>query len=141
MDDPTVVESVTVGTAVGDVWRALVDADVRSRWWEGLDLDPAPGGRVEERWTDATGRTMRARGVVTAVDAPRLLRFTWADDGWPTSTEVGIRLAPAAGGTRVQVRETGLERLPDAVGLVGEHRAGWRAHLARLRRHLETPPA
>ncbi len=41
----------------------------------------------------------------------------------------------------MQVRETGLERLPDAVGLVGEHRAGWRAHLARLRRHLETPPA
>lgn len=129
---PAVHEAVVVPAPRQDVWRAVVDAEERARWWPYLHLDARAGGRMEERWTDASGAKVVTAGEVVEVIPPRLIRLTWGDDGWPAATEVELRLERQRGGTLVAVRHTGWDPLPDARALVADHRAGWRAHLEDL---------
>jgi predicted DNA-binding transcriptional regulator YafY/uncharacterized protein YndB with AHSA1/START domain len=133
-DDVLVVhEAVVVPAPRPAVWGAFVDPVGRARWWPYLHVDPTPGGRMEERWTDPHGHEVLTSGQVVEVVAPRLLRLTWSDDGWPAATEVELRLEPQRRGTLVSVRHAGWASLPDAQRLVADHRAGWRAHLDDLR--------
>ena len=127
-------ETVVVPAPADRVWWRIVEADGRAGWWPYLALDATPGGRMEERWTDAGGHELRTTGEVLEVDPPRLLRLTWQDDGWPAATEVELRLEVAEEGTRVTVRHSGWAALGDGDTLVPDHRAGWRAHLEDLRR-------
>lgn len=122
-----VLESVLVPAPPERVWWWITDAGGRAAWWPYLDLDATPGGRVEERWDDVV-----TSGEVLEVDPARLLRLSWEDDGWPAATEVELRLEPEQAGTRVTVRHSGWEALPDPESLVREHRAGWRMHLDDL---------
>jgi uncharacterized protein YndB with AHSA1/START domain len=115
------------------VWRALVDADQRQRWWSYLDLDPVVGGRFTERWTGTDGKEMVTTGSVLEASDGRLLRLTWSDADWPAQTEVEISVTPAPGGTFVRVRHSGFERLPDGQRLARDHAAGWQTHLSNLR--------
>ena len=132
-------EAGVVAARREDVWRAIVDAEARAGWWPYLDLDAAPGGRMEERWTDGAGAEVVTAGEVVEVIEPRLLRLTWKDDGWPAATEVELRLERQQGGTLVAVRHTGWDSFPDPRALVAAHRAGWRAHLEDLRSLLRGP--
>ena len=122
-----VSESVLVPAPQERVWSLIVEVEGRARWWPYLELDASSGGRMEERWNDVV-----TTGEVLEVDPPRLLRLSWRDDGWPSTTEVELRLESEQGATRVTVRHSGWERLPDAEALVAAHRTGWRAHLADL---------
>ena len=122
-----VSESVLVPAPQERVWSLIVEVEGRARWWPHLELDASSGGRMEERWNDVV-----TTGEVLEVDPPRLLRLSWRDDGWPSTTEVELRLEPEQGATRVTVRHSGWDRLPDAEALVADHRAGWRAHLDDL---------
>ena len=137
-----VVEEETIAAPAAAVWRALVHADQRRRWWSYLDLDPVVGGRFTERWTGPDGTEMVTAGSVLEVTDRRLLRLAWSDADWPAQTEVEISLAPAPapGGTVVRIRHSGFERLPDGRRLAREHAAGWRAHLSNLRSAAETLP-
>lgn len=45
--------------------------------------------------------------VVLEVDAPRLLRYSWTDNGGGETTEVVYRIEPRAGGTRFTYDHTG----------------------------------
>jgi uncharacterized protein YndB with AHSA1/START domain len=135
--EPLVDESIAIAASAHDVWRAIVVADIRTGWWEYLDLDASVGGRFEERWSDGRGQEMLTSGVVTEVLVDRLLILSWADDDWPTTTRVEIRLAESAGTTLVRVLHSGWEALPDGAALAEEHRAGWRMHLSNLRRCIE----
>jgi uncharacterized protein YndB with AHSA1/START domain len=135
--EPLVDESIAIAASAHDVWRAIVVAEVRAGWWAYLDLDATVGGRVEERWTDGGGREMFTSGEVTEIVIDRLLVLSWADDDWPTTTRVEIRLADTGGTTLVRLLHTGWEALPDSAALAEEHRAGWRLHLDNLRRYVE----
>lgn len=119
------------------MWRALTDPADRAEWWHDVDLDVAVGGKLEERWSDDTGTPMLTTGHVLAVEAPARLRFAWADEGWPAATAVEISLREVDGQTVVRITETGWHLLPHGDTLAADHRAGWRAHLTNLRRHLE----
>jgi uncharacterized protein YndB with AHSA1/START domain len=134
---PVVDESVQVAAPAEAVWRALVAPEERADWWPGLDLDPVVGGRFEEHWRDAAGTRRLTTGTVTALVAPRLLAFTWADPDWPGPTRGEWRLSQTGSGTSVRVRHVGWELLPDGGRLAREHRQGWRLHLDDLRAHLE----
>ena len=127
-------ETVLVPAPPERVWSLIAEDEGRAGWWPYLSLDATPGGRMEERWTDAAGDEVRTGGEVLEVDPPRLLRLSWKDDGWPAATEVELRLEPGADGTLVTVCHSGWSSLPDAGTLVADHRAGWRAHLDDLRR-------
>ncbi|WP_214316664.1 SRPBCC family protein [Nonomuraea sediminis] len=130
-------ESVVIAVPVGVVWRALADPGERAEWWDYIDLDLVPGGKLEERWSDEHGEPMVTLGQVMEVDEVRLIRFTWADEGQPVPTEVHISLHPQGGVTLVRIRESGRDLMPDGNALASDHRAGWRVHLTNLRRHLE----
>jgi hypothetical protein len=49
---------------------------------------------------------------------------------------VEVTFTAAGGGTRVRVRHTGLDRLPDAPAVIDAHRSGWRLQLEHLRSYL-----
>ena len=125
-----------VAAAPEVVWAALADDRQRAVWWSYLELDPHPGGALLERWTDGDGRRHATRGAVVEADAPRRLRATWRDDGWPAETEVTIGLTEERGGTWIRVTHSGRDKLPDGDALLATHRDGWRAHLARWATHV-----
>ncbi|MFW6090376.1 MAG: SRPBCC family protein [Actinomycetota bacterium] len=131
-----VEESATVDVPIDRAWHAIIDSAARSAWWSYLSLEAEPGGRFEERWTDEDGRPKRTRGSVLALVPPELLRLSWADDDWPGTTEVEVRLHRTGGATTIQVRQRGWEGLDDGEALAEEHRAGWKMHLANLRNYL-----
>ncbi|MFI6597677.1 SRPBCC domain-containing protein [Nonomuraea sp. NPDC050536] len=130
-------ESIVIAVPVRAVWHALADPGARAEWWDYIDFDLVPGGKLEERWSDEHGEPMVTLGQVVEVDDGRLLRFTWADEGQPAPTEVRISLHPQGGATMVRIQESGWNLLPDGPALASDHRAGWRVHLTNLRRHLE----
>ncbi|MFI6317977.1 SRPBCC domain-containing protein [Nonomuraea sp. NPDC050556] len=127
-------ESVTIPVSRERVWQALTDPDDRAEWWHDFDLDPVPGGKLEERWTDDNGTPMLTTGRVTAVSPGEHLRFSWSDERWPTITHVSISLHDLGHETLVRITESGWDAFPDS--LAADHRAGWRVHLTNLRRHL-----
>jgi uncharacterized protein YndB with AHSA1/START domain len=112
------------------VWTEGID-----RWWPadhtvtGRDdllvvLEPRPGGRIFERTPDGDEHDW---GEVTIWEPPSRLGYLWhlrrdrAD-----ATEVEIRFAAAAGGTRVDIEHRGWE----ALGAGGQdwrdrNRGGW----------------
>ena len=135
--EPLVDVSVVIATPADAVWHALVDPDARAQWWRYLDVDVRVDGRLSERWSGADGETRLTTGRVRELDPGRLLRFTWADDDWAVSTTVTIELEAAQRGTRLRVRETGWDALPDSATLAAAHRDGWDAHVEDLRRFTE----
>lgn len=140
LSDQTVVdERITVAAPVERVWHAIIDSDARRAWWGYLDLDPRVGGRFEERWTDADGNPKRTHGQVRELAHERLLRLSWADEGWPEVTDIHLSLAEADGGTEVRVRHIGWDALASGPALAAAHQAGWRMHLQNLSQYLEQP--
>ncbi|MYV96720.1 SRPBCC domain-containing protein [Streptomyces sp. SID3343] len=135
--EPLVEVSVVITAPLEVVWHALVDPGARAEWWRYLELDARVDGRLSELWSGAYGEARLTTGRVEAIDPGRLLRFTWADDDWATSTTVTIELDRARPGTRVRIRETGWRHLPDAQSLATAHQDGWGAHAEALRRHTE----
>lgn len=131
---------VLVAAPPSTVWRALVDAEHRSRWWSYLELHPEIGAGFTERWTGADGEERMTTGSVVDVSPDRLLRLTWSDVGWPAETEVEITMGPTPAGTVVRVRHAGFERLPEGHRIAHEHAAGWRMHLSHLRSFIEGEP-
>lgn len=130
-------ESILVAAPPERVWAAVADPAELAAWWSYLRLDCTPGGRVEERWTDGQGRPVTTSGVVVDAVPGERLRCSWADEGWPAATEVEVTFtATGGGGTRVRVRHTGLDRLPDAAAVIDAHRSGWRLQLEHLRSYL-----
>ena len=132
-----VVERVEVRAPASEVWDAVVDGVRRGRWWSHLELEPVAGGRLVERWTASTGRTVTTTGAVLELVPERLLRLSWRDDDWPAPTTVELTLTPSPLGTTATVRHAGWGALPDPAGLATAHGEGWRAHLQALRRHVE----
>jgi uncharacterized protein YndB with AHSA1/START domain len=97
---------------IGD-WWPLEDYSTLARNGRRPDevvFEPGVGGRVYERLGDKTA----VWGVVNAWDPPNRVVFSWrVNPEWPDETEVEITFSPQNGGTRVQLRHTGWERLGD----------------------------
>jgi len=96
------------------VWRALTDPALIPLW-----TSTGAGGRPEE-FVPVAGTKFRFvakpkpgwNGIVDCevleVDAPRLLRYSWADgNGGGGVTQVAYRLEPRADGTRFTYEHTG----------------------------------
>ncbi|MEU4447125.1 SRPBCC domain-containing protein [Actinosynnema sp. NPDC050801] len=135
--EPLVDESTSIAKPAADVWRAITVAELRAGWWGDLDLDATVGGRFEEPWTDGDGREVLTSGTVTEVVPDQLLVLSWADEDWPATTRVEVRLTENGGTTSVRLRHSGWGALPGGEALAAEHRAGWRLHLNNLRTYVE----
>ncbi|AXG76451.1 SRPBCC family protein [Streptomyces paludis] len=112
------------------VWTALTDPAALGRWFPAeVTLDLAPGGRIVFRFPGAEDGDPRTKGIVMAVDEPRLLAFTWGGD------ELRWSVAPKGGGALLTLVHT-FGDLPGAASFA----SGWHLCVAALARSLDGEP-
>ena len=130
---PPVIKAATVKVPPARAF-ALFAGDL-ARWWPlaqfhtGPDpvdctIEPQVGGRVYERAKDGK---VSVWGQVLAYEPPHRLSFSWLV-GLSTETEqlIDIRFTAEGGGTRVELRHSGWERLGDAAAALRErYDSGW----------------
>ena len=119
----TVNKVVHVKRSPEDSFRLFVDE--MGKWWplhtgkysyggdraQDVFLEGRVGGRFYERYNDGEEFVI---GHVTAVDRPNSIVFTWGTAGEGT-TEVEVRFAADAEGTRVSLEHRNLEAMGEQV--------------------------
>lgn len=129
---------------VDRVWKYLTDSVLRGKWLASGEMDLSVGGEVElvfnhdnlspypdpapEKYKDVAG-VSTMRGIVTEVDPPRLLSYTWNEDSG-TDSEVTFELKPQDDDTVLLVLTH--RRLGDNRELLIGVAAGWHTHLRIL---------
>jgi uncharacterized protein YndB with AHSA1/START domain len=130
------------------VWAYLTESEKRSTWLARGEMDLVTGGSVQLTWFNSTltaevtperfaaleGKSMT--GVITACDPPRVLAFTWPQNG--SDTEVRFELESKGLEVRLQLTHTKLVKQEQRIAVT----AGWTAHLAVMQARLAgTEPA
>jgi uncharacterized protein YndB with AHSA1/START domain len=137
----TISKSIFVKRPVDATFRHFT-ANI-ARWWplkEGFSngreradkifIEGRVGGRFFERYTDGEEFDV---GRVTAFDPPARLAFTWRQANWSAHTEVEVRFAAEADGTRVTLEHRGWEALGEAGRKVQDsYGSGWEFILNRF---------
>jgi uncharacterized protein YndB with AHSA1/START domain len=134
-EDPgkTVERSIWIAARPETVFAFLIEPEKLVQWL-GLaaELEPRPGGLFRVDMNHRTG----VRGQYVTVEPPRRVVFTWGhEDGTVLpagSSTVEIVLTPDQGGTRVQLRHSGLPESEQPA-----HRAGWAHYVGRLKTRVE----
>ncbi|MHA6617652.1 ArsR/SmtB family transcription factor [Pseudonocardia sp. DLS-67] len=133
---PTYVYVTYIRADAEQVWRALTDADLTSRYWGHANVsDWQPGSSWEHRRTDGSGR-VDVVGKVIEAEPPTRLVITFEDspDESRASSLVTFLVEPHHDIVRLTVTH---ENLPNEAMLRGIS-AGWPAVLANLKSLLET---
>lgn len=115
------------------VWAALTESGQLGAWLAPGDFEPWVGGRVHLRFSHSDSAIV---GVVTAIDPPRLLEYTWET---PEEDRGSIRweLADEGSGTRLVMTHT----LPSSArSFLFRALPGWQTHLERLDALLQGNP-
>jgi uncharacterized protein YndB with AHSA1/START domain len=77
MDRPQFVYVTYIATSSDKLWKALIDADMTTKYWQHVNVsDWRPGSRWEHRNAD-NDRTLRLVGRVVESSPPRRLVLTW----------------------------------------------------------------
>jgi uncharacterized protein YndB with AHSA1/START domain len=119
-------KSIWIDALPATVFQYFTDARKMARWCgKQVELNPVPGGiyRVDMgKWGVVEGQFVR-------VDAPTFISHTVPSAGGADAPPslIEISITPEAGGSRVEIRQTGLEPPMDLVA-----RRGWDHHLSRL---------
>jgi uncharacterized protein YndB with AHSA1/START domain len=130
----TIRKSVHVKRPVDRTFRLFTEGI--GKWWplkEGFSFDPPRaadiflegrvGGRFFERFTDGEESEI---GVVTVYAPPERIVFTWKTPGWDAPTEVEVRFAADADGTRVDLEHRGWDRAGDKAKTARDaYNGGW----------------
>lgn len=135
----TIRKSVNVGCSPDKAFRVFTRE--LGRWWplkrgfsmareraNEIFLDDHVGGRFYERFSDGSeceiGRVIRS-------EPPHLIVFTFKSPAWDTATEVEVRFAAVAGGTRVDLEHRGFEVSPTMQERGKGFAGGWDVVLAQ----------
>ncbi|HEY9214612.1 MAG TPA: SRPBCC family protein, partial [Ancylobacter sp.] len=121
---------------VEEVWAYLTQDDKRGSWLARGIMELERGGLVALTWRheelsphEEVPRRYQAEsghyqeGHVTRLEAPRLLGFSWGQDG-----EVVFALTPEGDGTRLTLTHRRIEGRPEMVRLA----SSWHVHLQLL---------
>jgi len=124
---------------IDTVWRYLVEADLRARWFAGGALEPQVGGSLDlvfnhdnlstddvpypEKYREH--RCAAAHEQVTAFEAPHLVAWSW--DGGKEG-EARFELTALGDKTRLVLTHSGISG-PAGMASFG---GGWHSHLAVL---------
>jgi uncharacterized protein YndB with AHSA1/START domain len=109
------------------IWERITDSSMISEWMGGdVEIEPRPGGRI----TFIPEAGPDVWGTVEEVVQHKRIQWSWrTDEGQPSLIE--FELSPAAGGTRVVVRETLLPwRISGPDGFTEWFEASARGHRA-----------
>ncbi len=125
------------------VWSFFVDADKRGRWFTSGDdlagLDQAftfafshhkiTDEKPPARWAEMDGSKPDPimNGRILAYDPPRLLAFTWGDDG-ESQSEVRFEFTAQGDETTLVLTHSKIDTLENARDFAG----GWTAHINTL---------
>jgi uncharacterized protein YndB with AHSA1/START domain len=110
------------------VWRALTDPAVVSRWFPAVPhMDLREGGKI--RFVFRHGEAEPGDGVVTEVDEPRLLAYVWSQD------HLRWDLEPESPGSALTLTHTFFDR-PAAAS----YAAGWETSIAAIDPALDGRP-
>lgn len=119
--------SIEIDAPPADVFEFLTtDAGMTAWMGQHAQLDPRPGGSFA---VDIAGHAVR--GAYLHVEPPRRVVVSWgmagSDELPPGASTVEFTLTPVTGGTRVDLRHSGLPQ-PQVAG----HADGWTHFLPRL---------
>lgn len=115
-----------IAAPAADIFRYLIDPEWMSKLWndEKIVVEPHPGGVYDYGWKEGGPRQ------IVALEAPRLLSFTWLYPPETEETVVTWRLEDlAAGRTRLSLTHSGFPTDYDDE----EYRAGWFSFLAIIK--------
>jgi uncharacterized protein YndB with AHSA1/START domain len=102
-----------------------------------LVLETRTGGRFYERYKDGEEYEV---GRVLAFEPPTRVVFSWRAPTWSAATEVEVRFAPEADGTRVSLEHRGWEALDEATRARNTGYAnGWDLILSRFAARAAPP--
>ena len=117
-------KSVELKAPVGRVWKALTDYREFGAWFKvNLEGPFVVGEEAKGPITHPGYEHVTMRVTVKAIEPERYFAFTWlpyaidpaVDYSGETPTLVEFTLEPtAAGGTKLTVRESGFDRVPEA---------------------------
>jgi uncharacterized protein YndB with AHSA1/START domain len=122
---------VTLDNHLEEVWAALTEPAWLAKWLAPGEIELRPGGVARLDFGDSGG-VIDSR--VTAIEAPRLLEYSWSIPGEPLRP-LRWELEPIGAATLLKLRL----RLP-AIEDAGRAAAGWSAHLEMLQTALVGVP-
>lgn len=149
MSTDTIRRDVLIAAPLSVVWRTVTEPDQITRWFSDraeVELRPGGSGMLTFEGT-ASGKPQTVPIAVVDVDEPHRFAFRWmhpegAQAGEDNSLLVEFTLTEEGEGTRLQVVESGLDRIPWTAEQVraytAEHEDGWQRHLRQLA-DLEVP--
>jgi uncharacterized protein YndB with AHSA1/START domain len=148
MPSDRIERETLINAPVERVWRLITEAEHIGTWFSdaGAEIDLRPGGQLVLRWEEHG----IVRGVVEAVEPPHRFAYRWLlsdDEETPAptpanSTLVEFTLTAEAGGTRLQVAESGFATLDlpadTRATRYADHETGWGQELGDLVEHAGT---
>lgn len=145
----SIERTVELNAPIERVWTALTDHKEFGTWFR-LKLDgPFEPGKVttgETAYPGHEGLPFWAR--VEVVEKPRRFSFVWPFDETVSPeapdieckvTLVEFMLEPNGDGTRLTVRETGFDKLPEnrRLQVFRDNQHGWTAQMGNIKAHVE----
>ncbi len=151
MNTDSITRDIVIDASAETVYDVVSQPEHIARWFsDEADLEPVAGTRGVLTFHVGDRRSSSATIEVTVVsaDRPRLFAFSWVSPerqaATPDATDpvlVEFRITAESGGTRLAVRESGLDAVSwdDAAksAYASEHYEGWEHFLLRLRGYAE----
>ena len=143
----SIEKTVELRATVARVWRAITDPSEFGRWF-GVKLDGVfvVGETKRGPVTYPGFEHVTWEATIERIEAPRLFVFTWhpyaidpaIDYTGETPTRVEFHLRRAGGGTRLIIKESGFDSLPDGrrVDAMRMNDSGWSEQLINISRHV-----
>lgn len=146
-------KTVELKAPVARVWRALTDHREFGTWFRVALDGPFVVGELSTGQVTYPGyEHLKWEAMVTVMEPERLFAFTWSpysDNQGPglrdqpdaPQTLVEFRLAPSAGGTRLEITESGFLALPDDPRRLEAWRMntdGWNEQAQNIAAHVES---
>lgn len=142
-------KTVLLKAPVARVWQALTDHTEFGTWFR-VKLDaPFVAGETSTGHITYPGyEHVQWQARIVTMDAPRLFAFTWhpyavdpdVDYSGETPTLVEFRLAPEASGTRLDIVESGFDKVPAhrRAEAMRMNDGGWAEQVTNIKAHVES---
>jgi uncharacterized protein YndB with AHSA1/START domain len=144
-------KQIQIAASVSRVWQALTDARRFGEWFRvAFDGPFVPGQRVSGQLTHPGYEHLRMELVVTAIEPETYFAYTWhpyavdpkVDYSQEVPTLVEFHLEAVASGTRLIVRESGFDRIPEGrrAEAFRMNAGGWAAQMTNIKAYVVKTP-